>query len=72
MESKQPTGGVINSGELYTIVQLKVRLGLTDSALRKLRRRGLPVIRTGKRAFVSGRKVIEFLEGIEQWRRKSK
>lgn len=57
-------GGVVSAHDLYTLRQVAQRLGLTDSALRELRRRGLPVIRTGKRGFISGRQLIEFFEGL--------
>ncbi|QDU94806.1 hypothetical protein [Lignipirellula cremea] len=59
---KPESTGVIHAAELYTVNQLKARLGLTESAWRTLRRLGLPVIRVGKRAFASGRQVIEFME----------
>lgn len=57
--------GVIRNGELYTLRQARARLGLTDSALRSLRRAGMPVIRFGKRAYVSGGEVIRFFEGLK-------
>lgn len=59
-------GGVISRWELYTIKQIKLRLGVTDSAWRSLVRSGFPVIRTGKRGYVSGGQVIEFFEGLSQ------
>lgn len=54
--------GVIRRDELYTIAKFRICLGLTQSAVRSLRIAGLPVIRFGKRAFVSGRQAIAFLE----------
>jgi hypothetical protein len=57
--------GVIREGELYTIGRFKSCLRLTESAVRALRIAGMPVIRFGKRAYVSGRQAIEFLE---KWR----
>ena len=54
--------GVVREGELYTVRQLKVRLGLSDSAWRAMRQRGLPHHLIGKRVFVSGREVIAFVE----------
>jgi hypothetical protein len=54
--------GVIRADELYTLSRFRVCMRLTESAVRALRVAGLPVIRFGKRAFVSGRQAIEFLE----------
>lgn len=54
--------GVIRSDELYTLAKFRTCLGLTQSAVRSLRIAGLPVIRFGKRAFISGRQAIAFLE----------
>ena len=54
--------GVINKTDLYTVNAFRLRLNLTDSAWRALRDRGLPVIRVGKRAFVSGRDAVAFLQ----------
>jgi hypothetical protein len=56
------SGGVIREGELYTLAAFKRCLSLSESAARALRLKGLPVIRFGKRGFVSGRRAIEFLE----------
>ncbi len=64
MSKENVVGGVISGDELYTIRQIKVRLGLTDSAMRSLRGAGLPIIRFGKRGYASGRQVIEFFEGL--------
>jgi hypothetical protein len=57
--------GVIRENELYTIGRFRACLKLTESAVRALRIAGLPVIRFGKRAFVSGRQAIEFLERVK-------
>jgi hypothetical protein len=56
--------GVISANELYTLSKFGACLKLSASAVRSLRLAGLPVIRFGKRAFVSGRQAMEFLE---QW-----
>jgi hypothetical protein len=56
--------GVIRANELYTLAKFRACLRLTESAVRQLRIGGLPVIRFGKRAFVSGRQAIEFLERV--------
>ena len=62
MATKHNTDGVINQADLYTVQTFKLRLGLTESAWRALRDRGLPVIRIGKRAYVSGRDAVAFLK----------
>ena len=48
--------------ELYTIEEAKRRLGWTDSAYRALKRRGLRVMKSGKRCYLSGREILRFLE----------
>jgi len=63
MNSPTTGSGVISRLELYTIRQLKQRLGISDSSIRELRKMGLPVIRIGRTAYISGRQVILFLEG---------
>ncbi len=63
--------GVIRANELYTIGRFRACLKLTESAVRTLRIAGLPVIRFGKRAFVSGRQAIEFLEKVNEHRSQS-
>ncbi|MBA2117072.1 helix-turn-helix domain-containing protein [Bremerella alba] len=62
MTSNQQGCGVISRQELYTTRQLKARLGISDASIREMKREGLPVIRLGKRAFISGNQIIEFLE----------
>lgn len=62
MKARELSEGIIRRDELYTLARLKACLGLTESALRSLRIAGLPVIRFGKRGFISGQKAIEFLE----------
>jgi len=57
--------GVINANEMYTLTQIKLRLGLTASAMRNLRRLGFPLIRIGKRAYASGKNVIAFFERMQ-------
>jgi hypothetical protein len=54
--------GIINTNDLYTVKAFRLRLSLTESAWRSMRDRGLPVIRVGKRAFISGRDAVAFLE----------
>jgi len=54
--------GLITADTLYTLHELKVRLGLGTHAMRSARRSGLKVRYIGRRALVLGRDVIEFVE----------
>ena len=52
----------IDPNRLYPLSDLKARLRWSDSAFRSAVHRGLVVIRDGKRAFVSGQAVVDWLE----------
>ena len=54
-------GGVISLHELYRVDEAKRRLGWTDSAYRAATRRGLNVLESGKRRYISGQEIIRFL-----------
>jgi hypothetical protein len=54
--------GVISVFELYTIDEARRRLRWTDSAFRAAKRRGLRILRSGKRHFVTGRELFRFLQ----------
>jgi hypothetical protein len=61
--AQQPNnGGVISAVELYSLTQLKQRLGWSKHALREARRAGLPIRRFGTRSYVSGRELISWME----------
>lgn len=53
--------GVIRPDELYTLNELKHRLGITSSTLRSARRGGLRVYYRHKQAYVYGRDWIEYV-----------
>jgi len=53
--------GVIRPDELYTLNELKHRLGITSSTLRAARRGGLRVYYRHKHAYVYGRDWIEYV-----------
>ena len=53
--------GVVRPDELYTLNELKHRLGITDSTLRAARRGGLRVYYRHKHAYVYGRDWIEYV-----------
>ncbi len=61
-ERQQPASGQIMADSLYTLDELKSRLGLGSHAMRTARRSGLRVRYVGRRAFVLGRDVLEFVE----------
>lgn len=65
--SKEPAGapapgGVISANAAYSLDQVKARLGLGTAALRTARRKGLIVRRVGRRSFVMGRDLLDFIE----------
>lgn len=53
--------GVISINEVYRVDEAKRRLGWTDSAYRAATRRGLRVLTSGKRRFISGQDILQFL-----------
>lgn len=55
------SSGVISLHELYRLEEAKLRLGWSDAAYRAARRRGLAVIESGKRRYLSGQEIIRFL-----------
>ena len=55
------SAGVLKPGELLTLAAFKSRMGLTDSAVRAMRRDGLPVLRIGKRHFVAADDAIHYI-----------
>ena len=58
------TAGVVSTLELYTLDEAKRRLRWTDSAVRSAKRRGLRLIKSGKRKYVSGQELLRFLESL--------
>jgi hypothetical protein len=54
--------GVISVFEVYRLDEAKARLGLTDSALRAAKRRGLRLFKCGKRHYLLGDEFRRFLE----------
>lgn len=53
--------GHIVADALYTLAEIESRLGLGVAAMRQARRKGLVVRRIGKRGFVLGRDLIEYV-----------
>jgi hypothetical protein len=54
--------GIISASELYALDEARRRLRWTESAMRAARRRGLRLLRCGKRRYVTGAELIRFLE----------
>ncbi len=54
--------GEITRDAAYTLDELNARLGVGKGALRQARRQGLAVRRIGRRSYVLGKDVIDWLE----------
>ena len=68
-QQRQPQAGypgVISVHELYTLDEARKRLRWTESALRAARRRGLNLLSSGKRKFVTGQEILRFLESEQE------
>lgn len=63
---RQLRPGAIAKEALYSLDEVKLRLGIGDATLRKARREGLPVYRFGKCGFISGSELIDFLKNKHQ------
>jgi len=64
MKPESPAPGTIARGELYSLTEFRRRLSLGRAAIRHLKAKGLPIIRCGRSAFVSGSAAVEFFEGL--------
>jgi len=56
------TVGEVRADSLYTLEELSRRLGLGTAALRTARRSGLVVRRIGRRSYVLGRDLIDYVD----------
>jgi hypothetical protein len=54
--------GLVTSDCLYTLDEIQERLKLGQHAMRQARRAGLRVRRIGRRGYVLGRDVLQFVE----------
>ena len=65
---KQPNtaAGEISADGMYTLAEIRARLGLGTYALREARRRGLPVRKIGRRSYVLGKDILDFAAGDRQ------
>ena len=59
---RSASAGAVSLLEFYTIEEAKSRLGWSDSAFRAAKRRGLQLLASGKRRYVTGREILRFLE----------
>jgi hypothetical protein len=59
--SRNESPGSVSINEVYRVDEIKRRMGWSDAAFRAAKRRGLKVCRDGKRVYVSGREVMEYL-----------
>ncbi len=68
-QQRQPQAGypgVISVHELYTLEEARKRLQWSESALRAARRRGLQLLSSGKRKYVTGKEILRFLESEQE------
>lgn len=54
--------GLVSSDCLYTLDEIRDRLGLGQAAMRQARRAGLPVRKIGRRRYVLGRDLLAYVE----------
>ncbi len=54
--------GEVKADSIYTLEEIQARLGLGLAALRTARRHGLKVRRIGRRGYVLGRDVMDYVE----------
>ncbi len=59
--SSTDSAGIVRPDEMYTLHELKRRLGMSDSALRAARRKGLRVFYVHKRGFIFGKDLIDYI-----------
>jgi len=62
VDAKAKPPGSIGGSDLYTIDELKRRLGLSSWAMRTARRRGLKVYKINRIKYVLGRDYIAYVE----------
>ncbi len=62
MAAATESAGEIKADSLYTLDEIRARLGLGLAALRTARRRGLTVRRIGRRGYLLGRDVMAYVE----------
>jgi len=58
--------GEISADGMYTLAEIRRRLGLGIYAMREARRQGLPVRKIGRRSYVLGRDVLDYAAGARR------
>lgn len=58
---RPPAAGVVRADAAYDLAEVRRRLGLGPAALRSARRRGLAVRRIGRKSFVLGSDLLDYL-----------
>ena len=58
--------GEISADRLYTLQEIENRLGLGRAAMRTARRQGLRVRRIGRRGYVLGRDMIDYVDRVAE------
>ena len=66
--AREPNGypAVVETGALYPVEELAMRLRWRRHSLRQAKKLGLPTIRFGSRDYVIGRQAIEWFEKLSQ------
>jgi len=64
--SRPEAPGLVSANSLYTLAEIQPRLRLGPQALRRARRAGLKVRRIGRRAYVLGRDLMQFVESTSE------
>ena len=57
--------GTISRNEVYRADEAKIRMGWRDAGFRAACRRGLKTHRCGKRTYVTGAALLEFITGVK-------
>ncbi len=65
MDDPKPPGEITADG-MYTIAEIRNRLGLGTYALRKARQNGLPIRKIGRRNYILGKDILEFAAGDQR------
>ncbi len=65
-KGKPDVAGEIHADGMYTLAEIRARLGLGTYALREARRHGLLVRKIGRRSYVLGKDILAFAAGDRQ------
>lgn len=61
----QAAPGAVNRDEVYRADEAKIRMGWRDAGFRAACRRGLKTHRCGKRTYVTGAALLDFITGAK-------